>query len=241
MVCFPSMRSRGLVVYPVCALALSIASFAYGGPTWDSDAHGEAGDSAATAQVVTQTGTVLEIKGRLNSSAFTGQADYADMFLVRITSPMMLKISTAGGDSGGYAQFNSSMFLFKADNVTGAPRALGLLGNGDFSQSSNGSLLVAQSNDGSGFVLTEPGFYFIAISLAGVNPLTGTHGTQLIWPELSPGVIAFGNRSEQTGWTMDPSTLGGEYSIRLTGVEGVPAPGALALLLLAPLARRRQR
>ena len=130
------------------------------------------------------------------------------------------------------------MFLFEADGVTGAPRALGLLGNSDFSQSSNGSFLVAQSNDGSGFVLTEPGFYYIAISLAGVNPLSGT---QLIWPELSPGVIAFGNGSAQTGWTMDPSTLGGDYSIRLTGVEGVPAPGALALLLLAPLARRRQR
>ena len=238
MVHFPSMRSRRLVVYPVCALALSIASFTYAGPTWDSDAHGEAGDSAATAQVVTQTGTVLEIKGRLNASAFLGQADYADMFLVQITSPMMLKISTADGDSGGYAQFNSSMFLFEADGVTGAPRALGLLGNSDFSQSSNGSFLVAQSNDGSGFVLTEPGFYYIAISLAGVNPLSGT---QLIWPELSPGVIAFGNGSAQTGWTMDPSTLGGDYSIRLTGVEGVPAPGALALLLLAPLARRRQR
>ncbi len=238
MVHFSSMRSRGLVAYPVCALALSIASFTYAGPTWDSDAHGEAGDSAATAQVVTQTGTVLEIKGHLNSSAFTGQADYADMFLVKITSPMMLKISTAGGEYGGYAQFNSSMFLFKADDATGAPRALGLLGNGDFSQSSNGSLLLAESNDGSGFVLTQPGFYYIAISLAGVNPLAGT---QLIWPDMSPGIIGFGHGSAQTGWTIDPSTLGGEYSIRLTGVEGIPAPGALALLLLAPLARRRQR
>jgi MYXO-CTERM domain-containing protein len=33
----------------------------------------------------------------------------------------------------------------------------------------------------------------------------------------------------------------GEYSIRVTGVTGVPAPGALALLGLAGLVGRRRR
>lgn len=235
---FHSASRRSIFAYPSFALALTIASASYAGPTWDGDETSDAGASASTAQTVTQTGTVLEIKGRLSSTAFTGDPDFADMFLIQITAPTMLSISTAGGDGGGYAQFDSQLFLFKKGfGPEGTPRALGVLGNGDASQSTNGAFLSSHSNDGSQFVLTEPGFYYIAIALAGVNPLSGT---QRIWPNMSPGVIGFGNFMNQSGWSIDPSTMGGEYSMRVTGIEGVPAPGALALLGLAGLIRRRR-
>ncbi len=230
-----SARSRGLCVRSATVLSLSIAGAAFAGPTWDGDLDSDAGNTASTAQVVTQSGPVMEIKGRVSATAFMGNPDYADMFLIRIAAPTMLKFSTAGGDNGGSANFDSSLFLFKAAEGTTGPRAFGVLGNGDYSQSMNGALIQSQSNDGSGFVLTDPGLYYIAISMAGFNPMSDN---SLIWPNVPAGVIGFGNFSPLTGWTNESNNQGGEYSIRTVGIEGVPAPGAIALFALAGLTRR---
>ncbi len=239
MIAKSSTLSRGLSVGSAFVFALTLARASYAGPTWDNDLWVDAGNSASMAQTVTQTGTVMEIKGRLSTTGFGNAApDYSDMFLIQITAPTIFRISTAGGESGGSAAFDSQLFVFKGSGSVTNPHAFGVLGNADFSSSMNGAMVQSQSNDGSGFVLTDPGLYYIAISMRGVNPLS-TSG--LIWPNMPTGVIGFGNFDALTGWAVDPANVGGEYSIRTVGIEGVPAPGALALLALAGLARRSRR
>jgi len=229
-------------VLPVALVgALACASAATAGPTWDVDYNDDAKATPSTAQPITLNGPVLNITGQLTGFGFDGTGDFVDMYLVDIRTPTLLKMSTVGGNLGGDASFDTQLFLFRQVEGTNGPRALGMLANNDAAQGVTGSFLGSSATDGSGFTLVAPGLYYIAISGLGTNPISATG--ELIFSGMSfPGAVVFGGERELFDWVGQGAT--GTYNIRLEAVEGVPAPGALALLcsvLAAPRSRRRGR
>ena len=209
------------------------------GPTWDDDYTEDALETAVGAQAVSLTGSVLMINGRLTGLGFDGNADFVDMYLVDVSAPALLSLSTAGGDLGGEANFDTQLFLFRRVGNQSDPSALGLLANNDAAPGLVGSRVGNSASDGS-FTLLAPGLYYIAISGLGTNPISETG--ELIFGGMStPGAVVFGGERQLSGWAGQGLT--GEYSIRLEAVNGVPAPGALALLgalVAAPRSRRRR-
>jgi MYXO-CTERM domain-containing protein len=221
--------------------SLALATSAFAGPIWEGDLEDDAKQTPGTAQTVTTDGSVQMIKGQLTGTAFQGGGDYIDMYLVKITAPTSLLISTAGGQFGGGAQFDSQLFLFRAQQgQTGGFLAQGIFANNDASADNVGAFLTNSANDGSQFTITETGLYFIAITNKSVTAIGDNQ--EPIWPGLDvPGLRSFGGLTPFQAWGGTPSPDVGQYEIRLTGVSGVPAPGALALLGLAGLATRRRR
>lgn len=224
-----SRRADLLVALATAACSAS----ALAGPIWDWDWDDDAQCDPSNAQAVTTNGTVLMIEGGLQSAGLLGGADWGDMYLVQITQPSVLSLSTAGGDRGGYSSFNSSLFLFRAvQNSSGAYTAAALLANDDADDGSTGSFIGNSANDGSGYTIHESGFYFILITLGGLSPRSSSGDA--LWQGLDEaGTIAFGGAQNFATVAGAPTTGGGEYQIRLNGVSGIPAPGAFALLSLA--------
>ncbi|MCX5651454.1 MAG: hypothetical protein NTU45_08725 [Planctomycetota bacterium] len=235
-----SRAQRSVAVHSFLA-TLAFGSTALAGPIWEGDAESDAKQAPSDAQVITTDGTVALIKGQLTGSALMGSADYIDMYLVRIVGPSVLKLSTAGGEFGGGANFDSQLFLFRAVQTTqGQFAAQGIFANNDLSSSNKGALLTNSANDGSQFVLQQAGLYFIAITNGGVDARNANGGP--IWPGLDqPGLRSFGGFQDFQAWGGDPSADVGDYEIRVEGIAGVPAPGALGLLGLAGLVGRRRR
>ena len=231
--------ARGVLVASLPAFAAGVPVLA--GPIWDGDFESDAKQTPESAQVISTDGSVLQITGRLTGTALQGGADYIDMYLVRITAPSILAISTAGGDFGGNAQFDSQLFLFRASQgSTGQFFAQGIFASDDASASNPGAFLNNSANDGSQFTLTQAGLYFIAVTTKGIQA-RNPNGAPL-WPELDvPGLRSFAEFDLFQNWAGDPTGGVGDYEIRVTGVEGVPAPGAIALLGLFGLTRRRRR
>ncbi|MBI1303118.1 MAG: hypothetical protein GC172_04960 [Phycisphaera sp.] len=229
-----------LLALPV-ALATLAAGTAHAGPTWDVDYNDDAKATPATAQAITLTGPVLNIAGNLTGVGFDGEPDFVDMYLVDIRTPTLLRLSTAGGDLGGDASFDTQLFLFRRVGNADAPRALGLLANDNAAAGLVGSWLGNSANDGSGFSLVTPGFYYIAIAGLGVSAV-GESGESIFTGLSTPGAIVFGGEKELADWAGQGAT--GSYSIRVEAVSGVPAPGAIALLgalLAAPVRTGRSR
>ena len=223
------------------SMAAILTSSALAGPIWEGDLDDDAGATPGGAQVIDLNGSVIAIKGRLSGSGLWGGNDFIDMYLVRISAPTVLKISTAGGDNGGEAAFDSQLFLFQAElSASGQPFARAVLANNDAAEGNPGAFIGNASNDGSGFVLEQPGLYYIAITTKGFNPLNA-NGAPIFDGLNAPGSVPFGRFELFSGWGGEASDGGGEYFIRTSGVEGVPAPGALALLALAGLAGRSRR
>ncbi|MFN9076353.1 MAG: hypothetical protein ACK5WD_06750 [bacterium] len=221
--------------------AASLGSTAFAGPIWDDDLSEDAGASVLGAQEIVSGGSILQIVGSVGPGSLLGGADSADMYLVRITQPTTLSISTAGGDRGGFASFDSALFLFRAvQSANGTYSAEALLANNDADDGANGSFIGSAANDGSGFSITESGLYYIMITTAGLTPQSASGSA--LWQGLdSAGTIAFGGAQAFDAVAGDPTASGGSYSIRLTGVSGIPAPGALALLSLAGIRAGRRR
>lgn len=231
---------RNLSVLPV-ALAALVTGAALAGPTWDVDYNDDAKATPATAQAITINGPVLNIAGNLTGVGFDGEADFVDMYLVDIRTPTLLRLSTAGGDLGGDASFDTQLFLFRRVGNPNDPRALGLLANNDAAPGLVGSWLGNSANDGSGFSLVTPGFYYIAIAGAGVDAV-GETGESIFTGLGTPGAVVFGGEKDLADWAGQGAT--GTYSIRVESVSGVPAPGAIAvlgMLLAAPARMGRSR
>ena len=89
-------------ITPVAAFtAFSFLSTAYAGPSWDKDHLEDAGQTAATAQVITSSlSPIIVVSGRLTGSGLV-QSDFVDMYQVQITGQTWVSISTAGGVLGG--------------------------------------------------------------------------------------------------------------------------------------------
>ena len=216
-----------------------VASAALAGPSWDLDNTSDAKQSAQDAQAVTTGGSVLNISGSLSGIPLLGEVALVDMYLVYINAPMTFYMSTAGGQFGGSANFDSQLFLFSAQDTPTGMSAGALLANHLAAAGSSGSFVGSASSDGS-YRLENAGFYYLAISGFGTNPYASNN--ELLWGALTdPGIVAYGQGRELAYWQNAGNVQGGAYTIHLNGVTGVPAPGACALLGLCGLLRSRRR
>lgn len=222
----------------------AVASFATGsrataGPTWELDYTEDAGQLASSAQFITASlDPMINIYGRLGGAGFV-TSDYVDMYLLEITSPTMVTISTAGGDGGGSAGFDTQLFIFKRKGIGNNVRALALRANNDAAPGNSGSRVGSEGDPSQDYTVLGRGFYFLAI--AGVGTTALDHSGQAIWDDLSsPGITVSGFERSLADWAGNGAV--GEYHIRLMSVGGAaPAPGAIALLGIAGLVGRRRR
>lgn len=220
------------------AALFPISSLAIAGPTWDVDYTEDAGETAATAQVITINSPVINIFGRLTGYGFTG-TDLVDMYAFTVSSPTLFTLSTAGGELGGEADFDTQLFLFRRKGGSGSnQRAIALKANDNAASGLIGSR-IGEGAVNSDTILLTPGVYFVAITGFGMQAVSD--GGKSIWNGLgSDGETMNGNENVLGEWNGAGAV--GSYTIRLREIQGfVPAPGAVALLGLAAIGSRRRR
>ena len=217
--------------------ACSLAGQALAGPVWELDYTDDAGQLAGTAQVITSSlAPMINIYGRLSTGFVT--SDFVDMYQIEITAPTMVTISTAGA-GGGSSTFDSQLFIFKRKGNGNNVRALAMRANNDASGNDHGSRIGDENDPSVDYTILSRGFYYLAITGVGT---TAVDNQGIIWSDLStPGLTVSGNERALHDWTGQGQV--GEYHIRLMAVGGgaIPAPGAIALLGLAGLVKRRRR
>jgi len=235
-----AIKSSLVVGSIICAGFCGAAAVA--GPTWDVDYTEDAGQTALGSQVITHAlSPYINIYGKLSGYGFIG-SDFVDMYQIQITSQTLVSISTAGGDLGGEATFDTQLFIFKRKGGNGNnPRAVALRANNDAAANNLGSRIGDESDASSSYTLLSPGFYYLAVTGVGMQAIDEVGGS--IWPDLSnPGLTVSGNERFLGDWSGQGAI--GDYHIRLHAVGNggtVPAPGAIALLGLAGFVRRRSR
>ena len=232
-----------------------MASATASGPKWTE--MGDAGSLPGGAQTPMGAGLLAQINGILGTISIAGGIDFEDMFLINIVDPMNFRATTDPNDPvlmalDAFANFNTQLWLFRptpADPLD----ALGFLGNDDHPDvpGSLHSLLIPIPTDGSP-PLVAPGLYYIAISRsiifdprenhndpvsAGGEIFNQASQTEISGPDGPGGMMML----PISGWTGDQGKFDGAYRIALQGVEFVPAPGALGLLVLAGFTMRRRR
>jgi len=222
-------------------LALTASTTAIAGPVWDVDYTQDARQTAGTAQIITSSlSPYINIYGRLSGYGFVG-SDFVDMYQIQITSQTLVSISTAGGELGGEADFNTQLFIFRRKGGNGNNvRAAALRANNDAALGNLGSRIGNEFDPTSNYTLLSPGFYYLAIAGYGTTAVSANGG--LIWNDMGgAGSTVSGNETFLGNWTGEGAV--GEYHIRLHAIGGgaVPAPGALALVGVAVLLRRRRR
>lgn len=235
-------RRNGALSVAITSSVLALAPIALAGPDWD-EGPTDAGSTLGTAQVININSSLNTISGKLTGTALVG-GDFQDCFVVDISSPMNFSLTTAPG-AGGPANFNPMMFLFRIDVFGGQSVAKAIMANNDIAPGNVQSGLGKETNDGSGATITQAGLYLIAISGFGSQPINAQGEFLFNQAFLQPGVIA-GPATNPSGgylldgWSADGSA--GTYVMTVSGISGVPAPGALSLLALGGLVgRRRQR
>lgn len=227
-----------IACFVACA---GVSGTAVAGPVWELDYTDDAGQLAGSAQIITSSlAPMINIYGKLSTGFVT--SDYVDMYQVEITVPTLVSISTAGGNGGGSANFDSQLFIFRRKGNGHNVRAVAMRANNDASATSNGSRLGSETDPTQDYTLLDRGFYFLAITGLGTNALDNSGG--MIWPDLTaPGLTVSGNEKFLGDWTGAGQV--GDYHIRLlavgSGGGAAPAPGAVALLGLAGLIKRRRR
>lgn len=232
---FNSAILSGLTLGAFAACSITAQSLA--GPVWDVDYSEDAGQLAGSAQIITSAlAPMINIYGRLSTGFVT--SDFVDMYQIEITAPTMVSISTAGG-GGGSAGFDSQLFIFKRKGNGNNVRALAMRANNDASANDNGSRIGNENDPSVDYTILSRGFYYLAITGVGT---TAVDNQGVIWSDLStPGLTVSGNERALSDWTGQGQV--GEYHIRLMAVGGgaAPSPGAIALLGLAGLVKRRRR
>lgn len=210
--------------------AMFFASVAAAGPDWDFDLTVDAGPSQFSAQPIVLSGPVNTIVGRLAGNAFVGEGDFQDCYQIVISDPGTFMINLASPGSS-FLNFDACLWLFDAN---GAP----LLGTNDQSPDNNAPMMGNSSNAGPMVTITTPGIYYLAISGFASQP---TFFGVTCFPQFvfNPGIVAGGVTIGWDGWSGPGAT--GDYVMTVTGVSGVPAPGAAALLALMPFSGRRRR
>jgi hypothetical protein len=233
-------RCNGSLSVAISLSTLALAATAFAGPDWD-EAGIDAGSTLDTAQEITMSGALNSISGSLTGLALTGEGDFQDCFLMRVTNPTIFSIS-AGPRGTGQSQVDPMLFLFRVDEFGGGKVAKAVLANNDGFAGSVGSKLGPTSTDGQTTILNQPGLYLIAIAGFGSQPVNALGERIFSQSFLEAGVI--GGPANQisgdyllNGWSAPGSY--GDYVMTVQGISGVPAPGAIALLALGGLARRR--
>jgi hypothetical protein len=234
------MNPRHLVAQTSLAsiVALSFATVALAGPTWDVDYNDDAGQTALSAQVITINSPIINIFGRLTGYGLTG-TDLVDMYAFEVENASFYTISTAGGALGGDADFDTQLFLFRKKGGNGGnQRAVALKANDNASVGAMGSR-IGEGAANSNVVYLNRGVYFVAITGSGMDAISSVDGS--IWENFGDfGETVNGYERELSEW--QGSGAVGEYTIRLQVVQGfVPAPGAAAVLGLTALSSRRRR
>lgn len=210
--------------------SLTLAAPALAGPDWIEV--GDAGSSLPFAQRPLRppgAPALQTISGTLNA----GLGDFEDLYFVNVVDPMTFSIAT------GMSNFDSVLYLF---NITINREALGLLGNDDQATGNALPRLVGAATDGTGVVISAPGDYLLAVTGRGRSPLssTGAIFNLATFTEIS-GPDGPGGFNALSGWTGSSET--GTYGLVLNGVDFpiYPAPGTVALTLMAAAAAARRR
>lgn len=235
------MQRRDLIVGLMAPGFLCWSALA--GPEWEEPTGGDAGDSLATAADVgaPNGGQVGIIKGKLTGneggSGFV-PGDFQDVFRINIVQPGFFLAETVELDQG---LANPMLFLFNREG-------LGLAASNDIDNGFFQSKIDA--NDSNTPLFLEAGIYYLAITSAMSEALghVGDDWGPIFQMGLSEHQVGQWGpngpfaQSPLAGWTQpnDPENIG-DYEILVHGVGSVPAPGALALLALAGVSRRRRR
>ena len=239
----PRQRMTASVVRAIAAGAAFAAcsAAAIAGPDWDLDLEDDAKQTATTAQIITAGPTpILHISGRLTGYGLTG-SDFVDMYQIEITADTLVSISTAGGDLGGWSDFDTQLFLFQRKGGNGNNiRAVALKGNDNAAAGTLGSRIGEDTNPNSNSVLLRKGVYFLAV--AGAGSYAYDDEGSAIWESFGQtGQTISGNEVFLDNWAEGGAV--GLYTIRLQSLSGgaIPAPGAIALLGLGVFGWRRRR
>lgn len=237
----PRMASDVVRAIAAGAAFAACAGPALAGPDWDRDLYEDALQSATTAQVVSAGPTpVMLITGRLTGYGIAG-GDFVDMYQISVTNDTLVSISTAGGDLGGSANFDTQLFLFRRKGGNGGNiRAAAFKGNDNAALGNPGSRIGENENPTSNSILLRKGTYYVAVTGVGTSAF-GDNG-QAIWGNLgNPGATISGNDVFLNDWAGEGAV--GEYSIRIQSLSGgmIPSPGAVALLALGAIAVPRRR
>ena len=220
---------RFVAIAPLLATTAAVASV---GPNWDKDLEEDAGGNLLSAQPI-EVSTVTTITGRIAGALNDGPTDFHDVYRLVVSDPGTFLIDLTGQPGGGSADFDTCLYLFDEAGYA-------QLANNDAAPGQVGSILRNLANDGSQFRLTTPGIYFLAVCGFPSQPIVEGE-TIFNQAFLQPGVIA--SASLNTPWSLGWNQPGaiGDYSIRVTGISGVPSPGAAAALAIAGLIGRRRR
>jgi RHS repeat-associated protein len=215
-----------------CALILTLfhvwPAFGVVGSDWhESAGGGDAGAVPSTAQIPLGTGPLTSITGDL----FPG--DFEDMYRILITDPSSFSATTdIVVFPTGWASFDTQLWLFDEGGH-------GQLANDDCTLCVDfHSLLTPASTDGSGFSITEPGVYYLAISGFNHDPQSafGPIFDQLEFTEVSgpdgPGGslpvdswFGFGEMGSYTIGLSGAAFAQDEVAFDCDGIECYESPG----------------
>ncbi len=220
----------GPVLSVIVALCFTISPcLAPPSTSWTEDKEDDAGSGPTSSQKTKGSGKVDRVSGALTGvSSFRAMIqDEEDVFVVWVADPEAFQASLRSTDNGS-ASFDASLYLFTPDTTVVDElfvfnEMFGLLGVQDVQQL--GALLPAVATDSTGVLVTEPGYYMLAVSSATRYPtiLLGgfalpifsfISGSEVSGPDGDAGSLAF---TETEGfWEGTPAT--GFYDVALDGV-----------------------
>jgi hypothetical protein len=171
---------------------------------WDETANGggDAGDLPETAQS-TGSDSITKIRGTI------GASDDVDVYAITISAPSTFSATTIGGTS-----LDTALWLFDENGK-------GVVHNEDDPDASTG---FQSRIDNRTFCITQPGRYYLAVSLFDRRAAGCSEG--LIWATTPFRGVRCPDGPESTsrvgGWSGSSSSTG-RYIIFLTGVSGATA------------------
>ncbi|MFK8013236.1 MAG: FG-GAP repeat domain-containing protein, partial [Marinicellaceae bacterium] len=183
-------------------------SFA-GGGTWS-----EIDDAPSFPEKISQKtqgeGQLLQLFGQSSNN------DFRDSYCIKIVDPENFRVTTDSNiDPTASATFDTRLYLF---DIKGKP----LLFNDDTVHNTSPfhSTLTGVANDGSGFVLNQPGEYNLVVSGFAQSPLDSSNNSLFNFNTDDSSLINGENPSAGrfAGWdSSTPAT--GEYILGMQGVE----------------------
>lgn len=208
---------HGRLVAPAFLLLASLPAY---GNKWE-EGGGDAGSLPSSAMTLGIDGDLSFINGRLDSALAGARAggDYQDVYKIRIWDPDNFSAETASNPNQEDT-FNTQLWLFRG--------CKGVRGNDDNAQAMDGlSKIVCEPDEpfcrvsGETCDKLNPGVYFLAISLAGSDPLSGAgkdlfcilSDTEVSTPDGLHGSL------NVLGWTEPDRIAGGKYHIILNGAK----------------------